>query len=255
MFTEANSVEYLVRDLLKGVGWEYLPSEALARSSSDVLVEEHLRDALIRLNPEIAKKPDRADEVVYKLRAIILTVQTDGLGRANEEFASWLCGERSMPFGINNEHVPVRLIDFNNLKNNRFVVTTQYSFMAGQTRIPDLVLLVNGIPLVIGEGKTPVRPAISWVDGAIQINNDYEVNIPALFVPNVFSFATEGKTYRYGSIRALIDIWSPWRDSEDNTISSLSEVRIAVKRMIRPDVVLDILEKFTVFEKDTQTRE
>ncbi len=77
-FTEANSVEYFVRDLLKGVGWEYLPSESLQRSTSDVLVEEHLRDALIRLNPEISKKPDRADEVIYKLRAIILTVQTDG---------------------------------------------------------------------------------------------------------------------------------------------------------------------------------
>ena len=97
MFTEANSVEYLVRDLLKGVGWEYLPSEALSRSTSDVLVEEHLRDALIRLNPEIAQKPDRADEVIYKLRAIILTVQTDGLVRANEEFASWLCGSAACP--------------------------------------------------------------------------------------------------------------------------------------------------------------
>ena len=254
MFTEANSVEYLVRDLLKGVGWEYLPPEALARSTSDVLVEEHLRDALIRLNPEIAKKPDRADEVIYKLRAIILTVQTDGLVRANEEFASWLCGERSMPFGINNEHVPVRLIDFDNIKNNRFVVTTQYSFTAGQNRIPDLALLVNGIPLVIGEGKTPVRPAISWVDGAIQIHDDYEVNIPALFVPNIFSFATEGKTYRYGSIRAPIDIWSPWRDAENNTISSLSEVRIAVQKMLRPDVVLDILENFTVFATDKKKR-
>lgn len=254
MFTEANSVEFFVRDLLKGVGWEYLPSEALARSMSDVLVEEHLRDALIRLNPEIAKKPDRADEVIYKLRAIILTVQTDGLVRANEEFASWLCGERSMPFGANNEHVPVRLIDFDNIKNNRFVVATQYSFTAGQNRIPDIVLLVNGIPLVIGEGKTPVRPAISWVDGAIQINNDYEINIPALFVPNVFSFATEGKTYRYGSIRAPIDIWSPWRDAENNTISSLSEVKVAVQKMLRPDVVLDVLENFTVFATDKKKR-
>jgi len=253
-FTEANSVEYFVCDLLKGVGWEYLPSESLQRSTSDVLVEEHLRDALIRLNPEIAKKPDRADEVIYKLRAIILTVQTDGLVRANEEFASWLCGERSMPFGINNEHVPVRLIDFDNIKNNRFVVTTQYSFTAGQNRIPDLALLVNGFPLVIGEGKTPVRPAISWVDGAIQIHDDYEKNIPALFVPNVFSFATEGKTYRYGSIRAPIDIWAPWRDSENNTISSLSEVKIAVQKMLRPEVVLDILENFTVFATDKKKR-
>ncbi|MBU4075172.1 MAG: DEAD/DEAH box helicase family protein, partial [Euryarchaeota archaeon] len=98
------------------------------------------------------------------------------------------------------------------------------------------------------------RPAISWVDGAIQINNDYEINIPALFVPNVFSFATEGKTYRYGSIRAPIDIWAPWRDSENNTISSLSEVKIAVQKMLRPDVVLDILENFTVFATDKKKR-
>jgi hypothetical protein len=48
MFTEVNSVEYLVRDILKGAGWEYLPSEALSRSTSDVLVEEHLRDTLIQ---------------------------------------------------------------------------------------------------------------------------------------------------------------------------------------------------------------
>ena len=236
MFNEANTVEDFIRDLLSGsaartmrearvsygreqmaqastgVGWTYIPSEQLPRTESDVLVEAQVREALIALNPEIAEKPDRADEVLYRLRAILLSVSSDGLVRANEEFTAWLRGERTMPFGLNNQHTTVRLIDFETIGRNHFVVTTQYTYRAGQTRRPDLVLLVNGLPLVIGECKTPVRPAVTWVDGAAQIQDDYEVNIPALFVPNVFSFATEGKTYRFGAIRMPLEIWAPWRD-------------------------------------------
>ena len=72
----------------------------------------------MRLNPEIAAQPDRADEVLYKLRAIVLSVRSDGLIRANEEMTAWMRGERSMPFGSNNEHVPVRLIDLDDLSQN-----------------------------------------------------------------------------------------------------------------------------------------
>ena len=59
-------------------------------------------EGLIRLNPEIAARPDRADEVLYKLRAIVLSVRSDGLIRANEEMTAWMRGQRSMPFGPNN---------------------------------------------------------------------------------------------------------------------------------------------------------
>ena len=158
MFNEANSVEDFIRDTLcgrirtrPGLGWEYIPRDQLPRSTTDTLVDSHLRDALIRLNPEIAQEPDRADEVFYKLRAILLSVNAEGLVRANEEFAAWLRNERTMPFGENNQHTQVRLIDFENLANNRFVVTTQFTYKAGQERRLDLVLLVNGLPLVIGE--------------------------------------------------------------------------------------------------------
>ena len=63
------------------------------------------------------------------------------------------------------------------------------------------MLLVNGMPLVVIEAKTPVRASQSWLDGAFQVHDDYEKNVPELFVPNVFSFATEGKEFRYGSVR------------------------------------------------------
>jgi type I restriction enzyme, R subunit len=154
-----------------------------------------LIDALCRINPEIAAQPEFADEVIRKLRAILLSVGNVGLVRANEEFAKWFRGEVNMPFGKNEQHVPVRLIDFENIHNNSFILTNQFKIHARETKIPDMVMLVNGIPLVVGEAKTPVRPAISWLDGAHDINVVYENAVPQLFVPNVFSFATEGKEF------------------------------------------------------------
>ena len=278
MFNEANTVENFIRDLLSkgsagaskvgrdptgsGVAlstarepdWVYASAADLGRAPGEVLVEGQLRDALVRLNPPISAQRDRADEVIYKLRAILLSVRTDGLVKANEEFSTWLRGERSMPFGPNGQHVPIRLIDFDHLENNRFVVTTQFIYKAGPERRFDLVLLVNGIPLVVGEAKTPVRPAVSWVDGAAQVHDDYEVNVPGFFVPNVLSFATEGKTFRYGSIRMPLELWAPWRSAEGTYTGGFGEVERAVRGLLRPAVVLDILQNFTLFATDKKHR-
>src|SRR5204862_1157960 len=108
---------------ISGLGWHFLARQNIPRQLHEVLVENYLRDALIRLNPEIAAQPDRADDVLYKLRAIVMGVRTDGLVKANEEFAAWLTGERSMPFGENGEHITIRLIDFANVEHNQYIVT------------------------------------------------------------------------------------------------------------------------------------
>ena len=102
---------------------------------------------------------------------------------------------RSMPFGEDNNHVPVRLIDFENLENNSFVITNQFKIRHKETKIPDVVLLINGIPIVVGEAKTPIRPAVSWLDGAHEIRDIYENSVPQLFVPTILSFATEGRNF------------------------------------------------------------
>jgi type I restriction enzyme R subunit len=273
MFNEENTVEQMVLDTLCGgvtsgmvaeepanygdeiKGWRFLPSEKLSRQHSDVLVDSMVRDALIRLNPEIKAQPDRADEVLYRLRTIPLSVQSEGLVRANELFAEWLRGEKSMPFGEHGEHTPVRLIDFDNLSNNDYVVTTQwvYPVKEGGRRF-DIVMLINGFPMVIGEAKTPVRPAVTWVDGASDIHNGYEQSVPQMFVPNVLSFATEGKCYRYGSVRMPIDIWGPWHEGEDKSEGTLADVQRSIRSMLRPRVVLDILQNFTLFATDKKHR-
>lgn len=273
-FNESNTVEAYVRDLLagpikaapasavqepqasygpspKGIGWRYAAPAEVPRQIQEVLVEPWLREALIRLNPEIAAQPDRADEVLYKLRAIVLSVRSDGLIRANEEMTAWMRGERSMPFGPNNEHVPVRLIDLDDLAQNQYIVTQQYTYRAGPTeRRADLVLLVNGLPLVLIEAKTPVKKCISWVDAAVQVHDDYEKFVPELFVCNVFSVATEGKAYHYGSIGLPVKDWGPWHldgDGDDGQHHPLKSLKLSAESMLRPHVVLDILGSFTLF--------
>jgi type I restriction enzyme R subunit len=254
-FTEANTVEQMVLDACVKLGWRPVPAPTLARQPSEVFVESLLRESLIKLNPEIGAQPDRADEVIYKLRAILLTVQNDGLVRSNEAFAEWLQGDKTMPFGPNGEHTPVRLIDFDDPANNDLVVCNQWTYQIGQlSKRFDIVLLVNGLPIVIGEAKTPVRPAVTWIDGASQVHDDYEQSVPAMFVPNVFSFATEGRAFRYGSVRMPIDIWGPWRDANNQQEGSLSDVRKSIDSMFRPQVILDILQNFTLFATDKKHR-
>ena len=107
---------------LRPARWEYVPAADVPRQWGDAVVYPWLREALINLNPEIAAEPDRADEVIYNLRAILLAVQADGLVRANENFMGWLRARRPCPLGRTGASRAPR--DTTNPANNHLVVTT-----------------------------------------------------------------------------------------------------------------------------------
>lgn len=273
-FNELNSVEHYIIHQLSGVNlnatglqegkagygaeWQYKCASEIPRGVNEVLVESELKDALIRFNPEITQNPALADEVIYKLRAVILAVNQVGLVKTNEEFFKWLTGEKTMPFGENNRHVPVLLIDFDTLTNNRYVVTNQYRIHHRETKIPDIVLLINGIPVVVGEAKTPIRPSVSWLDGAHEIHDIYENSVPQLFVPNILSFATEGKELYYGAIRSSLEYWAPWRlENDEDALAKrlgLSEIGKELSDLLSPARLLDILQNFSLFTSDKKKR-
>lgn len=278
-FNELNSVEYFIINQLTGINlnqvqhgtvkdddveyaesvkWKYVQPELLSRDITDVFLEKELKDSLIRLNPAIKLNPERAEEVIHKLRAILIAVGNVGLVRANEEFSKWLRGEISMPIGKNNEHVDIRLIDFEEIENNSFLLTNQFKMRARETKIPDIVMFVNGIPLVVGEVKTPVRPAVSWLDGAHDIHVIYENAVPQLFVPNVFSFATEGKELYIGGVRTPLEFWSPWRleDEKDELhhFAGLQDVAKQITHLLKPSTLLDILQYFTIYATNSKKK-
>lgn len=273
-FNELNSVENYIIHQLSGVNlntnevaqpkpsygaqWQFQSAEQLQRGVNEVLVETEVKDALIRLNPEISANPNLADEVIYKLRAILLAVNQVGLVKANEEFFKWLTGEKTMPFGENNRHVPIRLIDFDFLTNNKYVITNQFRIHYRETKIPDIVLMINGIPVVVGEAKTIIRSAVSWLDGAYEINEIYENSVPQLFVPNILSFATEGKELYYGAIRCPLEFWAPWRLENDEDVIAkrlgLGEVGKELSDLLNPARLLDIMRNFSLFSTDNKKR-
>lgn len=256
MFNEAEFEKMMV-DVISANGWKYIPAEELPRSYSDVMVEPMVKEALIRLNPEIAEEPLRADEVIYKLRTVILSVQAHNLVTQNELFKRLVFEENSYPFGKDGRMVPIRFfgtVTKESLAQNEYVVTNQWIFPKdeGGKRL-DIVLLINGFPVAIGELKTPVRNSITWMDGAGDISA-YEKSIPQMFVTNVFNFASEGKVYRYGSVAMPINLWGPWHTPGHKTEGTLADVKNSVSAMIQPAVIMDIFQFFTMFATDKKYR-
>ena len=257
MFNEDNTIEQMMISALKDNGWKYIPAENLPRLYSDVLVEPMVKDALIRLNPEIAEDPSRADEVIYKLRTVILSVQAHNLVTQNEILKKMIFEENSYPFGKDGRMIPIRFFGTmreEDLALNEYVVTNQWVYpqAEGGKRL-DIVLLINGFPVVVGELKTPVRSAITWLDAAGDIAA-YEKSIPAMFVTNVCNFATEGRCYRYGSINMPVNMWGPWHTTAHKEEGSLADVRISVEDMVTPEKVMDIFQYFTMFATDKKYR-
>ena len=257
MFNEDNTIEKMLLMTLQKNGWKYIKAENLPRQDDEVMVEPMVKEALIRLNPVIAEDPSRADEVIYKLRALIISTEAHDLVTRNEQFKKLIFEENSFPFGENGRMVPIRFFGTmtpEDLDINEYVVTNQWVYPSVENgKRLDIVLLINGFPIAIGELKTPVRDAISWLDAAGDIHA-YEKSIHRMFVPNVFNFATEGKCFRYGSVCMPINLWGPWHTPTNKGEGTLAEVKISVEDMITPAKIMDIFQFFTIFATDKKYR-
>ena len=245
-FNEDNTVEQLLISAVKKSGWEYLPSSEIPRLYDEVLVTEWLMTALLKLNPITS---DQAEQVIYKLRSAILSGgNSTELVNANDRFRKLLFEENSYPFGEEGDNINIRFFD-EDMSKNRCVVTNQWEFprasKEGGKRL-DLVYVINGIPMAIGETKTVVKPSVTWADGATDILH-YQKSVSEMFVPNILSFATEGKELQYGSIGCPVDKWGPWFATEDRHHGTLTDVEENAISLLDPARLLDIYRFYTVF--------
>lgn len=249
---QAALVERLTRPDL---GWTFVAGPVVHRSLDSVLVESDVIAALTRLNPAIAEEPDRVDEALPRLRAAILAVRDDGLIEANRRMLGWLRGHETVRFTGTDDFLPVHLIDFAHPRANSLTVSTEVTYRPGtEERRYDLVLWVNGLPIVVGETKTPVSTTTSWLNGATDIHNSYEVKTPGFFVPSVLSFATEGKEFRYGAIRQPAEMWLPWSlTTEPLPLPGLDAVLRSAALLLRPEMLLDIIRTYTLYSRRSST--
>lgn len=245
---ELTSLQAPLVDALVGAGWAHVPGSQLERPVESVLVEPEVSAALVRLNPVIAEEPGRAEEVLRQLRTIPLAALDAGLVESNRDFAEWLRGLHTHEFIGTHGSQTVNLIDFQDLSNNTFVVSDEVRFGAGSKVARfDVVLWVNGIPLAVGELKTPVsRNKVTWMTGANELLETYQLDWPGFFVPNALVFASEGKEFRYAGVGTPVDHWGPWGAIKESP--RLADVIKSATSLLSPQTLLDMLVDYTLFE-------
>ena len=254
-FNEDNVTEQMCIEVAKQLGYTYVESSELRDGESTVIVDRLLYEALIRINNITGEE---AMTVIHKVRTRIAAGMGGDIITANQNLRKLFFDENSFPFGKDGEYVTINFFDTNPAtaaKNNSYVVTNQWEYpkssYAGGKRL-DVVLLINGIPMVIGEVKTAVKSSVTWADGAKDII-DYQKSVPEMFVPNILSFATEGRELYFASIGAPLTKWGPWFADEARKHGTLADVKANLKSLIAPLRLLDIFRFFSVFTTDKKT--
>lgn len=229
-------------DALAAMGWQVLSSpQALAMREEEnrVILKPVLVDALRTINGI-----GWADaEAIYN----DLSTLSD-----NEEWQRKLRGGYSRRLSGENRDIPIALIDFKNPSRNAFHVTNQFRVAAQRPRIPDVVLFVNGIPLVVIEAKSPLK-ATAKAEEAFEQIKQYERDIPRLFYPNAFNLVTDGMATLYGATGAPSQFYAPWPDAwprhRDEFADDLTK---DLWCLCEPSRLLDLLAHFIVFEVDPE---
>ncbi|WP_408590050.1 type I restriction endonuclease subunit R [Novosphingobium sp.] len=171
----------------------------------------------------------------------------------NEDWQRKLRGGYSRRLIGENRDQSITLIDFRNPAHNHFHVTRQFRVAAQRPRIPDVVLFVNGIPLVVIEAKSPLK-ATARAEEAFEQIKQYERDIPRLFAPNAFNIVTDGMATLYGATGSPSQFYAPWPDAWPRTRADFSDdLTKDLWCLCEPSRLLDLLAHFIVFEIDPET--
>ena len=217
-FTEYKTVEKEIIDNLCGneLRWHYLPGDLVTAQyrggdEQEMLLLPLLRSQLKKLNPVAITNDERADLVISRLRML----------RDNQEWVSWLRGEQTMSFGVGENAQNIKLIDFENPDANDYLCTNQAWIQGVERRRPDILLFLNGIPIVDIEAKTAARGHIDWAEGAKQCER-YDREIGQLYASNCFCVGVNELRMKYGVPGAPLQYWQQWRDPAPHTHLPLS---------------------------------
>lgn len=171
----------------------------------------------------------------------------------NEDWQRKLRGGYSRRLTGENRDRPIALIDFKTPANNSFHVVRQLRVAAQRPRIPDIVLFVNGIPLVVIEAKSPLKGTATG-DEAFEQIKQYERDIPRLFYPNAFNILTDGMKTEYGATGSPSQFYAPWPDAWPRTRADFpDDLAKDLWCLCEPSRLLDMLAHFIVFEIDPET--
>ena len=248
-------IESFSIELLQSLGWQYIHGLAIApgaeqserKNFEQVVLIDRLRKSLSIINPLI---PKEAQEQAIQN---VLRIYSPELLHNNEEFHKLLIEKVKIPYqqdGYERSH-EVALIDFENLENNQFLVVNQFTVIEkNQNKRPDIILFVNGLPLVVIELKNAADENADMYSAYQQIQT-YKTIIPSLFTYNSICVISDGLECKAGSISAGFNRFMAWKTSDGKKEASrfAPQLEVLIKGMLNPKTLLDILRNFIVFQK------
>mgnify|MGYP002623285573 CR=1 FL=1 len=250
-----SDIEQMAIELLKAKRWEYLYGPDIApdgkipmRAAFDeVVLREKLERAVVRLNPSV--KEEVRDEAI---KTVLRIASPDTLAN-NEAFHRLLT--EGVPVSVYQDGMErgerVWLVDFEDPWNNEFTVVNQFTIIEnGHNRRPDVLLFVNGLPLVVIELKNAADENAT-IESAYRQIETYKQQIPSLFTYNELIIISDGLEARAGSLSAGFSRFTAWKSEDGEHIASslMSQLEVLINGMLRKDTLLDLIRSFTVFEK------
>jgi type I restriction enzyme, R subunit len=270
-FTESE-IEIFSLDELKQLGFSYIPGPSIApdveatqsflvaepaarygvpekrATYGDVVLGHTLEQAINRLNPAV---PDTARQEALKATRSVFSPQ---LIDANEAFHKMLT--EGVPVTVRKDGQErgerVWLVDFQNPENNVFFAINQFTVLErNQNKRPDVLLFVNGLPLVVIELKNPADKHATVRKAYDQIQT-YKTVIPSLFFYNAFCVISDGLEAKAGTISSAFSRFQTWKtiDGKKESSAHVSQLEVLLKGMLNRATLLDLIRNFIVFEKD-----
>ena len=250
-----NEIEQLAIHLLEQQGFTYLNGVNIApespnparQSFEEVILKDKLEEAVRKINADIPY--DGQQEAIKQ----VMRIASPDVLANNETFHRLLTEGIPVTKRVDGQERGDRvfLIDFENPLNNEFLALNQFTIVEnGVNKRPDIILFVNGLPLVVIELKNATDEKTT-VNAAYRQLETYKAMIPSLFTFNAFSVISDGLEAKAGSISAGLSRFMAWKSDDGNTeaLKTISQLETLTKGMLNPTTLLDIVRHFIVFEK------
>ena len=251
-----DKIETFAIEVLQSVGWEYVHGLAIAPGAEQaerenleqIILIDRLRKAVAILNPDIPQ--DAQEQAIQK----VLRIYSPELLHNNETFHRLLVEKVKIPYQQNGfeRSYEVALIDFEDPMNNAFLCVNQYIIVEkNENKRPDILLFINGIPLVIIELKNATDENATMRKAFDQLQT-YKATIPSLFTYNALCVISDGHECKAGSLSAGLSRYMAWKTADGKKEASrfAPQLDILIKGMLNPATLLDLVRNFIVFEKN-----
>ena len=273
MIFSEDTYEQALIELFRELGFSYKYGPDIQRDYNNPLLDDVLQASLLRINPTLPQSA--IEDAIKKLHQIegsslyecnfkftqmmqygievtFTGSETSRSYQMEEEESVGMVKEALAHYGRENERVEslqgqktriVNLIDFEHPKRNDFLVVNQYTMQELDTKRPDIVVFVNGLPLVVVELKSPSREETDASEAYLQLRN-YQKFIPSLFIYNAFNVMSDMALTKIGTVTAKEDRYMEWKQPT----GEVADYDVAFKSVFTPKILLNLLKNYILFD-------